>query len=111
MFRPLSKRALFSLTSLRHFHSPYVALRDAPLPKSLASSAASAMNEKQDDHSAEPILTHAGTRAYVVSEPDASSKHYQVPSGAFPASVPYVSSAPIEPSSDTGEGSATESKS
>ena len=86
--RCLLKRALLRPgMSLRSFHSPYVVLRDssltAPPPPS------SSMYEKQHDHSAEPFVTHGGTRTYVVSEPDASSKYYQVPSGAYPTSVPY----------------------
>lgn len=102
MFRPLAVRILLSSRSAtRSFHSPYVVLRDSRLPTAtpLASSAVSSMNEKQHDHSAEPFLTHAGTRTYVVSQPDASSKHYQVPSGAYPTTAPYVSSAASEPDS------------
>jgi hypothetical protein len=102
MFRPLAARILFSSrSSTRSFHSPYVVLRDSRLPTAtlLASSAVSSMNEKQHDHSAEPFLTHSGTRTYVVSQPDASSKHYQVPSGAYPTTAPYVSSAASEASS------------
>ena len=99
MFRPLATRALlFSRASTRSFHSPYVVLRDSRLTSPLASPAASSMNEKQNDHSAEPFLTHAGTRTYVVSEPDATSKHYQVPSGAYPTSGPYVGSVSSETS-------------
>jgi hypothetical protein len=98
MFRPLAARVLLlSRSSTRSFHSPYVALRDSRLPTPLASSAVSSMNEKQLDHSAEPFLTHAGTRTYVVSQPDATSKHYQVPSGAYPTSTPYVNSVASEP--------------
>jgi hypothetical protein len=99
MFRPLAARALlFSRSSTRFFHSPYVVLRDSRLAHPLVSLEASSMNEKQNDHSAEPFLTHAGTRTYVVSEPDATSKHYQVPSGAYPTSG-HVGSVPSESSS------------
>jgi len=100
MFRPLAARALlFSRSSTRSFHSPYAVLRDSRLTAPHASPAVSSMNEKQNDHLAEPFLTHAGTRTYVVSEPDATSKHYQVPSGAYPTSAPYVGSVTSEASS------------
>lgn len=113
MFRPLAARILLaSRSATRSFHSPYVVLRDSRVPTAtpLASSAVSSMNEKQHDHSAEPFLTHSGTRTYVVSEPDAASKHYQVPSGAYPTTAPYVSSAASEASS-RNEGSIEEIRS
>ncbi|KAF8899893.1 hypothetical protein CPB84DRAFT_1747645 [Gymnopilus junonius] len=47
--------------------------------------------EKHYDEPTEPLNTQAGGyRTYVVSEPDASYKHYQVPAGAYPTSEPYV---------------------
>jgi len=88
----------YTRPSTRFFHSPYVVLRDSRLAHPLVSLEVSSMNEKQNDHSAEPFLTHAGTRTYVVSEPDATSKHYQVPSGAYPTSG-HVGSVPSESSS------------
>jgi len=38
----------------------------------------------------DPHTSHSGTRTYVVSEPDVSHKPYQVPSGAYPISAPYI---------------------
>ncbi|KAF8626406.1 hypothetical protein AX17_006573 [Amanita inopinata Kibby_2008] len=75
----------------RTFYSPFTVLGNSPLtvPPSPASTVSS-MYEKQNDHSPELFVTSAGTRTYVVSEPDASSRYYQVPSGAYPTSAPYV---------------------
>ncbi|KAF8633213.1 hypothetical protein AX15_001449 [Amanita polypyramis BW_CC] len=112
--RCLSKRALFiPRTSLRAFHSPYVVLRDSPLTAPPPpSSAVLSMYEKQHDHPAEPFVTYAGTRTYVVSEPDASAKYYQVPSGAYPMLAPYVDFASTEASSIAGaQMSSTSSRS
>jgi len=41
-------------------------------------------------------MTSSGRRTYVVSEPDASFKHYAVPAGAYPTSSPYVPFAATE---------------
>jgi len=46
--------------------------------------------EKQHDHSPEPQVSSAGTRTYVVSEPDPANTPYAVPYGAYPTSAPYV---------------------
>jgi hypothetical protein len=75
----------------RQFHSPFVTLKDSPLtsPPS-ASASVSPIYEKQFDSSPEPVNSPSGRRTYVVSEQDASSKYYEVPSGAYPTSAPYV---------------------
>ncbi|EGN99146.1 hypothetical protein SERLA73DRAFT_181978 [Serpula lacrymans var. lacrymans S7.3] len=77
----------------RSFHSPFVVLNSAsstltspPSPSSTVYS----MYEKQMDHSPEPQVSSSGTRTYVVSEPDPSHAPYEVPSGAYPTSAPYV---------------------
>lgn len=44
--------------------------------------------EKYYEHAQEPVSS-GGYRTYVVSEPDQSSRHYQVPAGAYPTSAPY----------------------
>ena len=54
------------------------------------SSATSAHYEKQHDHSPDPHTSHSGTQTYVVSEPDPAHTPYEVPSGAFLTSAPYV---------------------
>jgi hypothetical protein len=85
-------------SSIRQFHSPFVTLKDnSPLtsPPS-ASSSVSPIYEKQFDSSPEPVPSPSGRRTYVVSEPDASSKFYEVPSGAYPTSAPYVNYTPTE---------------
>jgi len=79
----------------RAFHSPFAVLGTSPLTTphapspQLDSNTISAQYEKQYDHAHEPTSTH-GYRTYVVSEPDSSYKHYQVPAGAYPTSAPYV---------------------
>ncbi|KAF9000716.1 hypothetical protein BDQ17DRAFT_1359421 [Cyathus striatus] len=98
--RPLARttRRIRSLSiATRQFHSPFAVLGDSPLtaPPS-PTSTVSALYEKQYDHPNEPFVSHSGTRTYVVSEPDASTKHYEVPSGAYPTSAPYVNFTPTE---------------
>ncbi|KAG6879887.1 hypothetical protein C0992_010240 [Termitomyces sp. T32_za158] len=73
--------------STRAFHSPFAALGDSPL-MSHTPTHPSAIYEKQMDFS--PELFHGRRTVYVVSEPDASSKHYSVPSGAYPTASPYI---------------------
>jgi len=78
---------------IRSFHSPFVVLNQnaSPLTSSpTTSSNTSTVYEKQDDHSPDPQISSSGTRTYVVSEPDPSNTPYQVPSGAYPTSAPYV---------------------
>ncbi|KAF9046900.1 hypothetical protein BDZ89DRAFT_941940, partial [Hymenopellis radicata] len=50
--------------------------------------------DKQYDFSHEPVVSHSGQHTYVVSQPDPSSTHYHVPSGAYPTSAPYTNDAP-----------------
>ncbi|KIM84316.1 hypothetical protein PILCRDRAFT_68144 [Piloderma croceum F 1598] len=97
---------------VRFFHSPFVALNStsnsSPLTKPPSeSSAASPHYEKQHDHSPDPQISQSGTQTYVVSEPDPAHTPYEVPSGAFPTSAPYVNFTPTErlehaPTSSTG---------
>lgn len=109
--RTLSQRTTPTVApSVRFFHSPFVALNSAssPLTKPPSeSSTASPHYEKQHDHSPDPQISHSGTQTYVVSEPDPAHAPYEVPSGAFPTSAPYVNFTPTErlehaPMSSTG---------
>lgn len=83
----------------RAFHSPFAVLSSAqpshaPPPPSQPTSA---LYEKQAEHTTNPTLSYAGTRTYVVSEPDPRApSHYGVPHGAYPTTAPYVSYAPTE---------------
>lgn len=84
-------------SSYRQFHSPFVVLKgDSPLTPPPSPSSVSSVYEKQHDSSPEPVHSPSGRRTYVVSEPDASSKYYEVPSGAYPTSAPYVNPTPTE---------------
>ena len=95
--RLLSKRVAVALrapTTARRFHSPYTVLGSSPLttPHSSATpseNSFSALYEKHYDVPSE-VTSHAGYRTYVVSEPDESNRHYQVPAGAYPTSSPYI---------------------
>ncbi|TFK40134.1 hypothetical protein BDQ12DRAFT_680402 [Crucibulum laeve] len=97
IMRPLARNATSAARSTprpapaRSFHSPFVVLGNSPLtaPPS-ASSNVSSVYEKYNEHYNEPFISSSGTRTYVVSEPDASTRHYQVPAGAYPTSAPYV---------------------
>ncbi|KAM6504400.1 hypothetical protein JOM56_001343 [Amanita muscaria] len=74
----LRRFLLLSRPSSRSFHSPFLILRDSlfPLPtNSLLPSLPNVIYEKQDLHFAEPFTTECGTRTYVVSELDASSRY------------------------------------
>lgn len=87
---------------IRSFHSPFVVLGQARAPKAQQSQSQPTeaqtnpftVYEKQYDFSYEPLTTSFGNRTYVVSQPDASASHYEVPSGAYPTSSPYVNYAP-----------------
>ncbi|KAJ3572561.1 hypothetical protein NP233_g3013 [Leucocoprinus birnbaumii] len=107
--RPLAKstttaaRIIRQNAPIRSFHSPYVVLGQAR--SSNASATPSQQQgqetsrftyEKQYDFSYEPLTTSFGNRTYVVSQPDASASHYEVPSGAYPTSSPYVNYAPAK---------------
>ncbi|KAF8802438.1 hypothetical protein BYT27DRAFT_6759225 [Phlegmacium glaucopus] len=83
----LTKRLIPSYT--RSFRTPFAVLGNSPLTNPPSTTIAS-QYEKQYDHPLEPITSHSGYRTYVVSEPDASTKHYQVPAGAYPTSAPYT---------------------
>jgi len=84
-------RAVPKPVGVRHFHSPFAVLGGAPSTAPVSSTAESKFAyEKQTDYSAEPITEHTGYRTYVVSQPDESFKHYQVPAGAYPTSSPYI---------------------
>lgn len=100
MFRIITSRALSNVQSrsavgaisTRSFHSPFAVLSsNSPLTSHPESSEVSASNpyQKQTEESPEPSMTISGTRTYVVSTPDPSNTHYEVPSGAFPNSAPY----------------------
>ena len=72
------------IPSGRSFRTPFAVLGSSPTTPSPTTIASH--YEKQYDHPPEPI----NSRTYVVSEPDASTKHYQVPAGAYPTSAPYT---------------------
>ncbi|KAG6817352.1 hypothetical protein H0H87_009951 [Tephrocybe sp. NHM501043] len=84
---------------VRAFHSPFAALGNSPLLSSTPTHP-SAVYEKQYDFS--PEVLHGARTVYVVSEPDASSKHYSVPSGAYPTSSPYINFASTEAPNSSG---------
>ena len=93
----LARQTTRKTLGVRAFHSPFAVLGTSPLttphPPSpeVDSNTISAQYEKQYDHAHhEPTTTHGGYRTYVVSEPDSSYKHYQVPAGAYPTSAPYI---------------------
>lgn len=91
---------------MRPFHTPFAVLGNSPLTSPPPPTA----YEKQSDHSPEPVDTSSGTRTYVVSEPDASSKFYEVPSGAYPTSAPYINFTATEaPNTDGAQVSSTSS--
>ncbi|KAF8842094.1 hypothetical protein BDN67DRAFT_966264 [Paxillus ammoniavirescens] len=79
----------------RTFHSPFVKLNSSSSPLTSPQSPSSTVSpltgyEKQHDASPEPRLSVSGTRTYVVSEPDPANSPYEVPSGAYSTSTPYV---------------------
>ncbi|KAF9237654.1 hypothetical protein BU15DRAFT_63042 [Melanogaster broomeanus] len=77
----------------RSFHSPFVTHNSSSSPLTTPPSASpitTPVYEKQGDHAPEPLISSSGKRTYVVSEPDPSNTPYEVPSGAYPTSAPYV---------------------
>ncbi|KAI0783573.1 hypothetical protein C8Q75DRAFT_782485 [Abortiporus biennis] len=80
-----------SRVGTRSFHSPFAVLSSSPLesPPSSNSNVSPINLEKQMDYTLEPFHS-SGANVYVVSEPDPLNSPYQVPSGAFPTSAPYV---------------------
>lgn len=87
----------------RSFHSPFVVLNS---PASNSSPVSASQYEKQHDHSPEPQISSAGTRTYVVSEPDPADTPYTVPSGAYPTTTPYVNVKPTDAPKSEGKYSA-----
>ncbi|KAG8213039.1 hypothetical protein J3R82DRAFT_11431 [Butyriboletus roseoflavus] len=83
----MSPLRLLQRGTIRAFHSPFVA---SPRRTTPSSSTPASIYEKQHDSSPEPHLSSSGTRTYVVSEPDPSNTPYEVPSGAYPTSAPYL---------------------
>src|SRR5882757_2641292 len=82
-------RAILIPMSTRSFHTPFAVLANSHLKPPPTTHIASHY-EKQYDHPPEPTTSQFGYRTYVVSEPDASTRHYQVPAGAYPTSAPYT---------------------
>ncbi|KAF5327209.1 hypothetical protein D9619_004560 [Psilocybe cf. subviscida] len=75
----------------RAFHSPFTALGASPLTSSPSKDESISRHyEKQYETSNEPKAASNGYRTYVVSEPDVTSRHYQVPAGAYPTTAPYA---------------------
>ena len=95
LLRPLvstASRASKQL-SAHAFHSPYTVLGESPLTTPSSSTyhnAYAKYYEKENDYAHEPFQSLSGHRTYVVSEPDASFRHYEVPAGAYPTSSPYI---------------------
>ncbi|KAF5341726.1 hypothetical protein D9611_001922 [Ephemerocybe angulata] len=86
-----ASKQLAAASGVRAFHTPFAVLGPSPLPSSSGSANSfAAQYEKQYDTTHEPFVSSSGHRTYVVSEPDASYKHYAVPAGAYPTSAPYV---------------------
>ncbi len=75
----------------RAFHSPFAMLaKREPSPATKPPAPVyHGIYEKNIQHDAEPFLSGAGHRTYVVSTPDPANTPYEVPSGAFPTSAPY----------------------
>jgi len=101
ILRVSAKRQFAAAAGVRAFHSPFALLGQSPLTQSPSSSSslpppAARHYEKQYETTAEPYTSVSGQRTYVVSEPDASDKHYQVPAGAYPTSSPYIQFARTE---------------
>lgn len=94
---------------IRAFHSPFVVLSASNRLTTPSPSTAAPIYEKQDDSSSEPHLSSSGTRTYVVSEPDPSNTPYEVPSGAYPTSAPYVGYNPTTAPNPKGLYSSTSS--
>lgn len=99
---PLKTVTTATPAATRSFHSPFAVLSTASSPlttpldsaANAAAEAAAAAYEKQVDAAPEPHVTPTGTRTYVVSAPDPADSPYEVPSGAYPNSSPYVHTYP-----------------
>lgn len=80
-----------TIAATRAFHSPFALLsNEAPLTSSpTPTSDITSVYEKQETYN--NVYSPAGQSVYVVSEPDPRFSPYDVPYGAFPTSVPYVS--------------------
>jgi hypothetical protein len=105
LLRPLAQRPTVAARRIpkqcsivRAFHSPFVVLNEAPTSheaqaRRTEAEATTFAYEKQYDFSYEPLSTGApfGNRIFVVSQPDASARHYKVPSGVYPVSLPFSS--------------------
>ncbi|KAH9949959.1 hypothetical protein B0H21DRAFT_725515 [Amylocystis lapponica] len=87
--RALSHTVPTKPSTARAFHSPFVSLSSPLTTPPPPTSHVSPLYEKQLDHSPDPQVSSAGTRTYVVSEPDPANTPYAVPSGAYPTSAPY----------------------
>lgn len=94
-FRMLARPIARAPRLTRTFRTPFAALRQpttSPLETAPASdSTASSIYQKQEAPTADP---HGAT--YVVSEADPTDAPYKVPSGAYPATTPYVNFAAAE---------------
>ncbi|KAG2157895.1 uncharacterized protein EDB93DRAFT_1121951 [Suillus bovinus] len=96
-----SKNRVFALE--RSFHSPFVVLNTSA---SNVSPISASLYEKQHDHSPEPQISSSGTRTYVVSEPDPANTPYEVPSGAYSTTTPYVNFNTTDATNTEGKHSA-----
>lgn len=100
MFRSIASKSVSSLKTVsatRSFHSPFAVLGSqltTPTPSPAAANAG--WYDKQYDFSHEPVVSHNGQHTYVVSQPDPAHTPYEVPSGAYPTSAPYISYTPTE---------------
>ena len=109
VLRNAAKKPAPTIFSNRAFHSPYAVLGDSPITAQSTSKeeSISAAYEKHYDNYTEPVY-NSGLRTYVVSEPDAHSRHYQVPAGAYPISSPYINFAPTSAPDTSGSSTAAE---
>lgn len=89
----VATRRIKQCATTRAFHSPFVALNQAQTSHKAQphAQATTFAYEKQYDFSYEPLSsgTPFGNQIFVVSQPDASARHYEVPSGVYPVSLPY----------------------
>ncbi|KAH9481487.1 hypothetical protein JR316_0006014 [Psilocybe cubensis] len=92
-FATVALRAAKKPAGSRAFHTPFALLGTSPLTASTSAppNELAYQYEKQYyDLPHEPLMSSSGYRTYVVSEPDASSRHYEVPAGAYPTSSPFL---------------------
>jgi len=75
-------------TPIRTLFTPFNALKQLHARKTEAQTTPFTY-EKQYDFSCEPLANSFGNHTYVVSQPDTSAKHFEVPCGAYPVSSPY----------------------